>query len=145
MPDNFKQTITIGQLKIPNQGVGAASTSNKFSGVDGVLGLGPTALSSGTLSPNGSAVIPTVVDNAFQQKLISAAILGVYFPPGSGTGKSPVGEMTLGGANTARMTSSVFYVPITTVSPSSRYWGISASITIGSKVVMPNNAGVVDT
>lgn len=43
-------TIASG-LVIPNQSIGVASTSSGFSGVDGILGIGPVDLTVGTLSP----------------------------------------------------------------------------------------------
>jgi hypothetical protein len=50
-------------------------------GVDGIIGIGPVALTRGTLSPNSNAVIPTVTDNAVAQGLISTEVIGIGFAP----------------------------------------------------------------
>jgi len=54
-----------------------------FRGVDGIIGVGPVDLTRGTLSPDVSATIPTVTDNALAQQLISKEVLGVSFAPAS--------------------------------------------------------------
>jgi hypothetical protein len=52
-------------------------------GVDGIIGVGPVDLTTGTLSPDVNATIPTVTDNALAQQLISQEVLGVSFAPAS--------------------------------------------------------------
>jgi saccharopepsin len=55
------------------------------------------------------------------------------------------GELTFGGVDTSKTTSSVSYVPITSTSPASQYWGIDQSISYNGKTILSSTAGIVDT
>jgi hypothetical protein len=81
------------------------------------LGFGPDGLTSGTVS--NTDVVPTIVDNAYSQGLISSKVLGVYFEPISGSATtSNNGELTLGGVDSTKYSGSITYTPITSKSPS---------------------------
>jgi hypothetical protein len=54
-----------------------------WSGVDGILGVGPIDLTVGSLSPNITSLVPTVMDNAQKQGLIQQQIMSVSFAPAS--------------------------------------------------------------
>jgi cathepsin E len=69
--------VTIGGLVIKNQSIGAASSSQGFNGVDGILGVGPTDLTLGTLNNEKNSTILTVVDNLFAQVLFPAILLSL--------------------------------------------------------------------
>ena len=69
--------MTIGDLVIEKQGVGAAEIAFGFNGVDGILGIGPVDLTDGTTS--SGVEIHTVLDTAFAAGTISANIIGVSF------------------------------------------------------------------
>ncbi|KAJ7182851.1 hypothetical protein C8R43DRAFT_1116470 [Mycena crocata] len=58
-PSNeFLDRVTLASgLVISNQSIGVATSSEGFDGVDGILGIGPVALTQGTLSPSTSTVI----------------------------------------------------------------------------------------
>jgi hypothetical protein len=66
---------------ITNQSIGDALSYADFEGVDGIVGVGPVILTQGTLSPSTDELIPTVMDNALSQGLITEEILGVSFAP----------------------------------------------------------------
>ncbi|KAG2363009.1 aspartic peptidase domain-containing protein [Suillus spraguei] len=138
--EEYLDTVTLSSdLVIKQQSIGSASTSQGFNGdVDGILGVGPTDLTQGTVSGVGS--VPTVTDNLYSQGTIGTEALGVYFAPGGGAG-----ELTFGGFDSSKTTSSVNYVPLTTTSPASSYWGIDQSITYGSSTILSSTAGIVDT
>ncbi|OCH85902.1 aspartic peptidase A1 [Obba rivulosa] len=141
----YTDTVTLGSLVITNQGVGVASRSSGFEGVDGILGIGPVDLTDGTLSRGGS--IPTVTDNAFSQGLISAHEVGISFEPTTSE-SSTNGELTFGGTDSSKFTGSISFTSITTTSPAGDYVGIDQSITYGSASgtsVLSNTAGIVDT
>jgi len=75
-------TITLSpKLVITRQSIGDALQYADFQGVDGIIGVGPIDLTQGTLSPDVNAVIPTVINNAFDQHVITRQILGVSFAP----------------------------------------------------------------
>ncbi|GJE93383.1 A1 family peptidase [Phanerochaete sordida] len=144
-----QDTVTIGGaggLQIKNQGIGNAALTEGFSDVDGILGIGPTGLTSGTTLNHST--IPTVTDNAFDQDLISSPEVGVLFTPSTST-SSTDGELTFGGVDSSALIGSVSYVPITKTSPASKYWGIDQSITYGSgsesSTILASTAGIVDT
>ncbi|KAI0089618.1 aspartic peptidase A1 [Irpex rosettiformis] len=137
--------IKIGDLVIDNQSLGSASYSKGFNAVDGILGIGPTILTKGTTVPS-NAIIPTVVDTAAQEGLISERYVGIYFQPPTKNDEMS-GVLTFGHADSSKFTGSLYEVPITTHSPASNYVGIDQSITYGSSGVsiLPQSSGIVDT
>ncbi|OCH85903.1 aspartic proteinase precursor [Obba rivulosa] len=144
--EQFTDTVTIGSLSIPNQGIGAAIFSEGFDGVDGILGIGPVDLTEDTLFPDEDSTIPTVTDNAFSQGLISAHEVGISFEPTT-SDTSTNGELTFGGTDSSKFTGSITFVPLTTTSPANEFVGIDQSITLGSAgtSILTSTAGIVDT
>lgn len=137
--EEFLDTVTLSSnLVIAKQSIGVATFSEGFTNVDGILGVGPTDLTQGSVSNTGS--VPTVTDNLYSNGIIGTKALGVYFAPGGGAG-----ELTFGGFDSSKTTSSVNYVPLTTTSPASYYWGIDQSITYGNSTILSSTAGIVDT
>ncbi|KAK9760811.1 hypothetical protein K7432_014776 [Basidiobolus ranarum] len=142
----FTDTVTMGpNLVIQKQSIGVASTSQGFSGLDGVLGLGPAGLTLGTLSPDSASIIPTVVDNLFSQKTIPSDIFSIYFEPA--TAEAQVnGEIIFGGTDSSKYTGNIIYAPITTTSPANQSWAIDGSIRYGSTTaIMSNTPGIIDS
>ncbi|KAG6842466.1 hypothetical protein C0991_007596 [Blastosporella zonata] len=142
----YTDTVTIASgLVIPAQSIGVASSSSGFSGTDGILGIGPTILTQGTLSPATSTLIPTVTDKAFSLGLITGNQIGISFEPT--TVEDVVnGELSWGGVDTTKYTGTITYTPITTTSPASFYWGINQSIRYStSTTILSSTAGIVDT
>jgi len=66
---------------IAHQSIGDALSYADFVGVDGIVGVGPVILTEGTLSTSTDEKIPTVMDNALSQGLITEEILGISFAP----------------------------------------------------------------
>ena len=94
--------MTIGDLVIENQGVGAAEFAIGFDGVDGILGIGPVDLTQGTVS--GTSSVPTVTDNLFAQGTISNDSIGIFYQPTTQSGEQN-GELTFGGIDTSKFAS----------------------------------------
>ncbi|KAG1837236.1 acid protease [Suillus subalutaceus] len=137
--EEYLDTVTLSSdLVITGQSIGVASSSPGFNIADGILGVGPTDLTQGTVS--NVASVPTVTDNLYSNGNISTEAIGVYFVPGGGAG-----ELTFGGFDSSKTTGSVNYVPLTTTSPSSEYWGIDQSIAYGNSTILSATAGIVDT
>ncbi|KAG1884008.1 acid protease [Suillus subluteus] len=137
--EEYLDTVTLSSaLVITKQSIGVASSVRDFDQADGILGVGPTFLTQGTVSNVDS--VPTVTDNLYSKGTIGTEALGVYFAPGGSAG-----ELTFGGFDSSKTTSSVKYVPLTTTSPSNGYWGIDQSITYGSSTILSATAGIVDT
>ncbi|KAH8104997.1 acid protease [Phellopilus nigrolimitatus] len=133
-------------LVIQKQGLGVATTSQGFTGQDGILGIGPVDLTQGTVSDNKP--VPTVTDNLFAQKTISTNSIGISYEPTTSSSNVANGELTFGGTDSTKFTGSINYVDITSTSPASRYWGIDQSITYGSAdgtQILKETAGIVDT
>ncbi|GAB5592013.1 hypothetical protein Unana1_06913 [Umbelopsis nana] len=144
--EEYTDTVALGSFSITSQSIGDASSATGFSGVDGIIGFGPVDLTEGTVS--STTTVPTIIDNAYSQGLISTKVLGVYFEPISGSATtSNNGELTLGGTDSTKYTGSITYTPITGTSPSSYYWGINISkIAYGSTTVSSSSLpGIVDT
>jgi len=141
----YTDTVSLSSsLVIQSQSIGVASTAQGFSGVDGILGVGPTDLTQGTVA--NTTEIPTVTDNLFAQGTISEDSLGISFEPTTTNG-SLNGELTFGGTDSSKYTGEITYVPITSTSPASSYWGIDQDLTYGSSgtTLLTGSAGIVDT
>ncbi|KAJ8696003.1 hypothetical protein PTI98_005906 [Pleurotus ostreatus] len=131
-----------GGLVVPQQSIGSAIFQSGFDGLDGILGIGPVGLTSGTTQ--GGGLVPTVTDNLFSSGIISANQIGISFNPTT-TVVSPNGELTWGGVDTSKFTGGLTFVPVTSTSPASSFWGIDQSVSIGNNVILPTTAGIVDT
>ncbi|KAG2076186.1 acid protease [Suillus decipiens] len=140
--EEYTDTLTLNpDLVIDSQSIGVAFNHSELNdGLDGLLGLGPVDLTQGTI--NNTYEAATVTDNLYTQKKISSEVLGVFFAPASNDSS---GELTFGGYNASKITGNLSYVPITSTSPSSAYWGIDQSITYGSTPILNETAGIVDT
>ncbi|KAI6145241.1 aspartic peptidase domain-containing protein [Pisolithus tinctorius] len=134
----YTDTVTLGSLTISQQSIGVASTSTGYSGVDGVLGIGPEDLTLGTLTNQPSTQIPTVTQNLFAQGTIPEEVVGISFEPAT-TSSSVNGELTFGGTDSSKYTGTLNYTP------ASNYWGIDESIAYGSTTILSTTAGIVDT
>ncbi|KZT68718.1 acid protease [Daedalea quercina L-15889] len=143
----YLDQVTISSdIVIKNQSIGDALEFADFEGVDGIIGVGPTDLTLGTLYPDINASIPTVMDNALEQGLIAAEILGVSFAPADDYNDTN-GALTFGGVDGSLYEGSITYTPVTTTFPSAYYWGINVTgATYGKTTVIPGSyAGIVDT
>jgi len=150
--NEFTDQVALGSnLTIQNQSIGVATTSQGFTGQDGILGIGPVDLTDGTLSTQQP--IPTVTDNLFSQGSISSNSIGISYEPSTAspsTEDSPGvmnGELDFGGTDSDKFTGEITFVPITSTSPASNYWGIDQSITYGDSntPILSQTAGIVDT
>ncbi|KAI0094424.1 aspartic peptidase A1 [Irpex rosettiformis] len=142
----FTDTVALGSgLTITKQSIGVASSSNGFSGVDGILGVGPVDLTTGTLSPDTRNSIPTVTDNLFSQGTIPQNLLAVSFEPTTSDNNAN-GELTFGATDSSKFTGSITFTSITKTSPASEFWGIDQTIRYGASTsILSSTAGIVDT
>ncbi|OJA07636.1 hypothetical protein AZE42_01101 [Rhizopogon vesiculosus] len=106
----YTDTVTLGSgLTITKQSIGVASRSTGFSGVDGILGIGPLDLTEGTLTNAPTTTIPTVTQNLYTQGIVSAVVVGVSFEPTTSQ-KVTNGELTFGGTDSTKYTGTIAYV-----------------------------------
>jgi len=145
--EEFTDDITLAPgFVIKNQQIGVAKESSGFEGVDGILGIGPEDLTCGTILSHPSTCIPTVTQNAFNQGLINAPVVGISFEPTTQT-TSVNGELSFGGTDASKFNGTIQTVPITTTSPANEFVGISQSITYGTSKtpILSTTAGISDT
>ncbi|KAG2066930.1 acid protease [Suillus decipiens] len=137
--------VTVGPgLTVILQSIGVASESNGFDGVDGVLGIGPVALTLDTLRDLLTEPIPTVTDSLYGQGTIPEDVLGIFFRPYGGSEEATGGQITFGGTDPTKCTGNIGYIPITNTSPSRNYWGIDLRIIYGTTVILELTDGIVD-
>ncbi|KAF7373031.1 Acid protease [Mycena sanguinolenta] len=145
----YIDNVVIGGLHITGQGIGSAIISEGFTGVDGHV-----FLSTDTISPAdrrgtvvGAETVPTVMDNLFSQRQISAEVLGVSFAPENGGDTDDAnGELTLGGTDPTKYSGPITYVHKTTASPFNQYWGIAVTgMTYGGASISASANAIVDT
>ncbi|MCJ1312468.1 hypothetical protein MMC25_006142 [Agyrium rufum] len=141
----YTDTVSFGGLTVTTQSIGAATRSTGFTGVDGILGVGPVDLTQGTVA--NTATVPTFLDNLYRQGSISTEVLGVSFRPESGSDTGDTnGELTLGGTDSSKYSGAITYFPKLASGTASPYWGISiASFTYGSTSLATGATGIVDT
>ncbi|KAJ3490046.1 hypothetical protein NLI96_g1724 [Meripilus lineatus] len=134
-------------ITLTNQSIGAALIAIGFDGVNGVLGIGPQALTYNTLFPNSTSTITTVTGNAFLQGFIDQNMVGISFEPTNTNESVTNGQLTFGGVDATKYTGELTYVPVTTTQPAGAYFGINQTISYGSESVpiLPSLAGIVDT
>ncbi|EPQ54402.1 acid protease [Gloeophyllum trabeum ATCC 11539] len=141
----YTDTVTLAEgLVIQNQSIGVASTAQGFSDVDGILGIGPVDLTSTTVS--GESSVPTVTDNLYAQGTIATESIGISYEPTT-EANAANGELTFGGVDSSKYTGEITYVPITSTSPASQYWGIDQDVTYGQSgtSLLSGASGIVDT
>ncbi|KAI0032786.1 aspartic peptidase domain-containing protein [Vararia minispora EC-137] len=136
------QVSLSSDLVIQNQSIGVASSARGFTDVDGILGIGPVDLTQGTVSSTGS--VPTVTDNLFRQGTIPTESIGISYVPTTSSSEIANGELDFGGVDTAKTSGDVTFVPITSTSPASNYWGIDQTVSYNGQQIL-NSAGIVDT
>ncbi|KIK68767.1 hypothetical protein GYMLUDRAFT_68600 [Collybiopsis luxurians FD-317 M1] len=129
-------------LKITNQSIGDADFSEGFTQMDGILGIGPVALTDGTILGSTAPVltVPTISDNLYSQGIISDEAVGVSFTPTTGASNEPEGALIFGAQDSSRYTGKITYV-----SKETDYWGINQSISYGGAEIMATTTGVIDT
>ncbi|KAL6304635.1 acid protease [Sparassis latifolia] len=145
--NEYTDDVTLSSgFTITAQSIGVATESSGFSGVDGILGIGPQDLTCGTLSSDTSACIPTVTDNAYSQGLITADEVGISFEPTTSVSDTN-GEITFGGVDSSKYTGTLTYTAITTTEPASEYVGIDQTVTYGTSdtEILTSSAGIADT
>lgn len=129
-------------LTVNSQSFGVASSTDGFEGgLDGVLGIGPTDLTVGSLSDSRDP-IATVTDNLFSQGTIPKALLGVFFAPFA---ENVPGVLSFGTPAASLYTGDIHYVSVTQSRPAGGFWGIDQSITYGDTQIMGQAAGILDT
>ncbi|TFK51248.1 aspartic proteinase [Heliocybe sulcata] len=140
----YTDRVTLSSnLVINSQSIGVASRASGFGdGIDGILGIGPVALTEGTVS--GVSSVPTVTDNLYSQGTISTEAIGIYFAPTTSESVAN-GELTFGGADSSKYTGSLRYTSLTSTYPASEYWGIDQTVTYNGQTILSSTAGIVDT
>ncbi|KAG2360383.1 aspartic peptidase domain-containing protein [Suillus spraguei] len=141
----YRDTVTLGGLTVTGFQLGVASTSSGlFANEDGILGIGPEALSHDTMPLALDDTIPTFTDWLFDQGKITQRVVGIFFQPTTDPDNRS-GELTFGRTDKTKYSGSIVYTPITTISPSSRYWGIKQRITYGQTEILDIAYGILDT
>ncbi|KAH9848590.1 acid protease [Lenzites betulinus] len=143
----FTDSVTLADgFVVQGQTIGAALEDEGFDGVDGIIGIGPVDLTCGTLIPAITECIPTVVDNAFTQGLLSAHEIGISFAPTQSLEETN-GELAFGGIDETKFTGPLTFVPITSSSPANTFVGIDQTVTYGSAgtTVLATTSGITDT
>ncbi|KAG2366336.1 aspartic peptidase domain-containing protein [Suillus spraguei] len=141
----YNDTVSVSPgLTVNEQAIGVVYRTLNFVGYDGVLGIGPVALTLNTLSLTPTKMIPTVTDNLVKQNIIPANILGVFFTPYTSLPEE-TGRLTFGGTDVNLHTDDITYVSTIKIPPVSHYWGIDQSISYGTRLILPYTTGIVDS
>ncbi|KAG2068230.1 aspartic proteinase [Suillus decipiens] len=138
--------VTVGPgLTVVLQSIGVAVVSTGFDRYDGILGIGPAALTVGTLQDLPEDPIPTVTDSLYGQGTISEDVFGIFYQPYVNSQLESTGQITFGGTDPTKYNGNILYTPVTDTQPASRYWGIDQNIMYGQTEILARTAGVVDS
>ncbi|KAI0086813.1 acid protease [Irpex rosettiformis] len=139
----YTDRVDLGNnLVITTQRIAGVNHSSGFDGsFDGILGIGPTDLTQGTVS-GSSEEIPTILDNLFAQKTIGAKVIGMSLPPFP---SNTPGSITFGGADSSKYKGELAYTNLTKTDPAKDYWGIDQSIRYGDSTILKLTSGIVDS
>ena len=85
-----------------------------------------------------------MTDNLFKQGTIPTESIGISYVPTTSSSEVANGELDFGSVDTSKISGDVTYVPITSTSPASNYWGIDQTVSYGGQQIL-NSAGIVDT
>ncbi|KAG8696229.1 hypothetical protein FRC08_007299 [Ceratobasidium sp. 394] len=145
----YIDTVIIGNMSAKDQSISVASYSEGFNGTDGILGLGPDALTAGTITGSHS-LIPTIMQTLEAQQVIEQNVLGVYFQPITGSNMTEAnGELSFGGPDPSRYTGDITYANITLNPLYANYWGIDVEKVYygdsNGKILVQDAAAIVDT
>ncbi|KZV97332.1 aspartic protease [Exidia glandulosa HHB12029] len=130
-----------GPLTIPNQSIGIATDASGFNPLDGILGIGPIALTTNTVQ--GQSTVPTVTDNLASLGIIPASVVSVSFAPTNATFDIN-GELVFGGIDDSAFIGNLSVFPVTTTFPASLFFGVDATFVQGPNTIL-SSAGIVDT
>ncbi|KAF8073954.1 acid protease [Lyophyllum atratum] len=139
----YTDKVTLGgNLVVTDQRIGVASSARGFSGVDGILGIGPVDLTTEAKAA-GPRQSP-VTENLFNSGVVPTAAIGMSYNPNPKNVAN--GEITFGATDTAKFTGSINYVPITSITPADQYWGVDQDLVYGDDMqLLASSAGIVDT
>jgi hypothetical protein len=108
----YTDTVSLGNgLTITQQSICVISASTGFTGIDGILGIGPEALTPGTLTNEPNTMIPTVLQNLYTQGVISEIVVGISFEP-TNSDNVTNGELTFGGTDPTKYTGTIAYAHV---------------------------------
>ncbi|KAG2070301.1 acid protease [Suillus decipiens] len=137
--------VTVGPgLTVVLQSIGVADQVAGFRNYDGVIGIGPVALTVGSLQELQTEPIPTVTDSLFGQGTISENVLGIFYQPYVSPPLEATGQITFGGTDPTKYNGNIGYTPVVNVRGSRKFWGIDSGIAYGNRVILTSTAGIVD-
>lgn len=125
----YNDLLTLNGVTV-KQSVGAAARSDGIPS-DGILGIGPTLLTRGTLSPDTGDKVPTITDNLVSQGFVDQSITTITDQ-----------QLIFGPPPDAY--SDAIYASITTEAPASSFWGIDVTFAYGAEGLSTTQSGIVD-
>ncbi|KAG2070130.1 acid protease [Suillus decipiens] len=141
----YIDTITVSPgLTVVQQSIAVADDwAEAYEAYDGILGIGPVALTLGALTKTLAEPIPTITNNLHNQKTIPKDILGIFFKPYGGLMLETTGQLTFGRTDSALHNDEIVYTDITQEEPASDFWGINQSIMYGTTEILETAPGFV--
>ncbi|KAG2361509.1 aspartic peptidase domain-containing protein, partial [Suillus spraguei] len=141
----WTDTVSLGYgATVTRMSIGVASDSRGMAD-DGILGIGPVGLTSGTLRNHPEETFSTITGHLYAQRVINQPLVGIFFQPNDRYSIDVGGELSFGEPNRALYRDNIGYTPITLTYPSSAYWGIDQRITYDSTDILDLSAGIIDT
>ncbi|KAG2358014.1 aspartic peptidase A1 [Suillus spraguei] len=140
----FTDTLSLADgLTIDEMAIGVATSETRGMAYDGILGIGPTILTLGSIPSAPLKGLYTVTERLFRQGSISQPLVSLYFRP-STANTDDSGRLIFGEENPGFDIGNIAYTSTTNTKPASQFWGINQRITYGSTEISKLTAGIVD-
>ncbi|KAG2364073.1 aspartic peptidase domain-containing protein [Suillus spraguei] len=139
----FTDVLTFDDTFTTEMKIAVASDYDEGMIYNGVLGIGPTGLSAGSVKNHPEIELETITQRLFDTGSISQPLVGIFFQPSSRDGNDG-GILNFGEPNTAFYTDDIAYTPVTTIFPASMFWGFEQRITYGTTEILLTGFGIVD-
>ncbi|KAG2069731.1 acid protease [Suillus decipiens] len=138
--------VTVGPgLTVILQSIGVADETAGHRNYDGVIGIGPVALTVGSLRDLPTEPIQTITDSLFGQGAISENVLGIFFEPYTRPPSEVTGQITFGGTDPTKYNGNIEYAPTVNTGHSGKFWGVKSRITYNNREILRFTAGFVDS
>ncbi|KAG2064030.1 acid protease [Suillus decipiens] len=138
--------VTVGHgLTVIRQSISVADDETAdLENYNGIIGIGPVALTVGTLQDLPKEPIPTVTDSLVGQGTISENVLGIFFEPYTNPPSEITGQITFGGTDPTKYNGNIEYAPTVNTGHSQRFWGVNSRITYDNRVILGSTDGIID-
>ncbi|KAG2353487.1 aspartic peptidase A1 [Suillus spraguei] len=133
----------IDGMTIDGMGIGVTTETHGLP-YDGMLGIGPSILSRGSILTDPNRRLTTITERLWVQDSIVYPFVGLFFKP-STVDHDDSGKLVFGDDHPGFNIGNIGYTFLTNTMPASTHWGFDQRIVYGNTEILQLTAGVVDS